>query len=909
MERIVRFIQRRYRFISSAALAVMVVAVFAAGRITIVTDAKEMLPQSNPYVKSYNRITEEFSSATLLLTVEGSDRGEMIRAARFLSGSIQDDPRMMADIRAVNLHMDRDFIYRWALMMQERGDLEKLANLLGDFSLPGFFRAFNDSLEDTYAGDGAEEEINSSREERETAGFLADMGEAARIMTLSLEDPSRYSPEAAASDVADLLLLGDIWNFDRTGKMLIFSLTPDFQIDDIPTTVRFMENLQEHLKAARGQWPDLTFGYAGDVPQNYDEQIALGSDTVLPSLIALLTIMLLFLFSFRQTRVVVMAVGALVFGILSTVLVVSLTLGALNLLTSLFAVLLIGLGIDFGIHFITNFDRYTGRGMTAAEAIKATYVSTAGAILLGALTTSLAFFSLLLTDSAAIRQFGLVAGTGVLLTLLAEMVILPSLILLIPGKTGRKTRLPVVEYRGISKIGSFMERKRWWVVFVTAAVLAVLVPQLSHLEYTYDMSELGPQKSVSVMTQRKIEALYGLSPLPVMAVVDTVERAAVMTEAAKNVPSVGAVSSISEIVKPEELQDENLAIIESLRESWAPAPTAPLDEANREDLLYEVQRLEWNMIEIGDLSVAALGEGNMVQRQRDEMIREIRGAERGAPGDERFSRLIQAMETADGEHLNRFQRLFATEMNKRALQLLSPARRLTPADVPQDLRSGMVSDRGNSFLVVVSPDAGTASKEGLFRFRAAMEEIDPGFTGTIPIFVEWTASIQSEVDRATLLIAAVFIILMLVTFRNLVYTAVAAFTLGTAAVIMLALFPLMDIQFNATNLMVMPLIFGLGIAFQIHIIHRFLQVRSLETAFQHSGKGVLLSALTTMIGFGSLALMGEMEAARELGTMLFTGIGINLISTFTLLPALLSLLNRRNAGTGRKINSVTGERK
>lgn len=906
MEKIIGFLQRRYRLVSLAALLIMLAAVAAAGRITIVTDAKEMLPQSNPYVQSYNRITEEFSSATLLLTVEGDGRERMTEAARFLARSIESDPRLAPDIRAVNLHMDREFLYRWALMMQESGDLEKIAGLFGDFSLAGFFEAFNDNLEDTYAGDGAEEEINTSREERETAGFLASLGEAARIITLSLEDPERYPPEAAASDAADLLLTGDLWNFDRTGRMLIFSVVPEFQIDDIGKTVSFMKGLEPHFEEARKQWPDLVFGYAGDVPQNYDEQTALGSDTVLPSLIALLAILVLFLFSFRQTRVVVMALLALIFGILSTVLVVSLTIGSLNLLTSLFAVLLIGLGIDFGIHFITNFDRYTGEGMTAGDAISATYHSAGGPILLGAATTSIAFFSLLLTDSAAIREFGLVAGIGVLLTLLAEMVLLPALILLFPAGAGRKQLLPTIEYRGLGKLGTTMERTRWAAVGIAVLLLLFLGPKLSLLEYTWDMSDLGPQKSISVKTQRKIEEFFGLSPLPVMTAAGSVEEAEKITRAVKEVPSAGSVSSISEIVKPEAIQDANLALISALRKNWKPAAAVPVHDAALERLLYEVQRLEWNMIEIGDLSVAALGEGNLVQKQRDEMIREIRGAEQGKPGEERFAHLIGALEGADRERLNTFQRLFTGEMNRRASLLLSPDRHLVPADIPRDLRSGMVSDDGGSFLVVVSPDSSTTSKEGLFRFRTAMEEIDPGFTGTIPIFVEWTASITSEVGRATALIAAVFLVLMLATFRNLLFTAAASLALGTAAIIMLALFPLMGIQFNATNLMVMPLIFGLGIAFQIHIIHRYLQVRSLETAFKHSGKGVLLSALTTMIGFGSLALVGEMEAARELGIMLFTGIGINLISAFTLLPALLSIFSR-TAGTREEINTVQGE--
>lgn len=894
MKKTALWLLRRYRLVVLLALVVTAASVLCAGRIRIVTDAKEMLPQDNPYVQSFNRITEDFSSATLLITVEGEDRRDMIDAARSLAEAIQGDFEMAGLIETVNLQVDREFLYRWALMMQDSADLEKTLRLFEDFSAAGFFRLYNDNLEDTYSGEEGEDEIDSSREERETAGFLAGIGEAATLMRLSLEDPSAYPPEATAGEVADFFLTGDTWNFDRRGSMLVFSIVPAFQIDDIEETMVLMEKLDGYLQEAGKAWPGLIFGYAGDVPQNYDEQIALGSDAVLPSILALLVILVLFLFSFRSIRVVVMAIASLILGILATVLVVALTIGSLNLLTSLFAVLLIGLGIDFGIHFITNYDRFRGEGMENPKAISATYRSAGKAVALGAIATAIAFFSLLLTGSPAIRQFGAVAGTGVLLTLGSELIVLPALILLFPESHERKRRLPVISYRGLGVMGGKMKGKgRWIVPAIVLICLALLVPNLGRLGFVYDLSELGPQNSVSVRTQRKIEEKFGLSPLPVMVSTKSLEEARRLTEEVKEVPSVGAVSSVTELIREEAVQDKNLLILAENRAQWQPSVPGPLSDTAYEDLLYEIQRLEWNMIEIGDLSVTALGEGNMVQMQRDEMIREVLGAETGEPGREVFRRLLRRLETVEGrEGFEDFQKAFAEELNRRARLLLSPDRRLTEEDIPVELRGDMLSADKSSYLLVVSPDSDSTTKEGLHRFRAAMEEIDPGFTGTIPIFVEWTHSISSEVGKATALIALVFTLLMLVSFRSIQHTLIASACLGSAALLMFGLFPPLGIRFNATNIMILPLIFGLGIAFQIHIIHRFLQVGDVETALERSGKGVLLSGLTTMIGFGSLGLIGAMKAAQQLGLMLFVGIGINLIIAFTLLPALLSWIDR-----------------
>jgi predicted RND superfamily exporter protein len=99
------------------------------------------------------------------------------------------------------------------------------------------------------------------------------------------------------------------------------------------------------------------------------------------------------------------------------------------------------------------------------------------------------------------------------------------------------------------------------------------------------------------------------------------------------------------------------------------------------------------------------------------------------------------------------------------------------------------------------------------------------------------------------------------------------------------------------NVIVIPLIVGMGIDFGIHIAHRYKTEEDIETTYRYTGKGVFLSALTTMIGFGSLGLVGSFPSISSLGTILFFGITACLITTLFFLPALLAFIKTKKQST------------
>jgi predicted RND superfamily exporter protein len=184
----------------------------------------------------------------------------------------------------------------------------------------------------------------------------------------------------------------------------------------------------------------------------------------------------------------------------------------------------------------------------------------------------------------------------------------------------------------------------------------------------------------------------------------------------------------------------------------------------------------------------------------------------------------------------------------------------------------------------------TIDKEGMLRFNERMAQVSPKITGWVPVLVSWSEDVENGSKKAALFIFLVVFAVMAVSFRSFRYAILAAVPLLVGMIWMLGIYPLLGFKLNMINIAVIPLVIGMGIDFGIHIVHRYRVEKDLETVYLYTGKAVFLSALTTIIGFGSLALIGSFPSIASIGTILFLGIATCLVATLTLLPALLSFV-------------------
>ena len=889
----------RFRIIIPVVFAALVVtSILLAGRISIVFQATDILNPETATAREFTGITETFgSTATIVVAVEGDDVAEMERAAHAVTAGIRESDEMMRYLRSVDLGVPTEYILRWGMTLLPPEQIEHLSALLSREGLMPFLVQLNDTLEEQmFAGD-----VDLAGNTGEWVGVELLGRLEAFVTTLRAASTGEIGAEDSGRALVEAFVVGDRFTYTPEKDMLLLYLQPSFPIHDIAATQTIMtllEELTRDIEAEHG----ARIGMGGGVPQNRIQYDALRRDMTVPTIFALVIIVLLFLASFERVRNTLLAVVALIVGIILTVGVISLTVGQITIVTSVFAIVLVGLGVDFGIHLVTNFDDFRARGEPPPDAIRHSMRSSGGPIILGGLATAAVFFAVMTSGSPAIREFGFVGGIGILLTLASMMLLLPALLLDFgTGPRATPSRLHVLRYDFLRRIGRGVERARVWVIAAVAIVTVILAAHIPTNRISYDIFAMGPTAGPTMGTQRRIIEGMGVSPFIALALLDSMEEARDLSHRLRSDSFVAMTTSVTDLLPPEDEIGERL---DAIRTMMVPATRTdaelrpiPFTTADVTALAEEIQRLEWNVIEAADLSAAAIGPGNRIVRRRDTMIREIIGAETGAPGREVFQQLIATLETDPeraARNLSEIDRAFGLALRDQAHRM-SVSRAPVLDDIPPEIRAQFVDPGSSRFLVQIIPTAAVqADDESVLAFDRRMTALHPGITGTLRLYVSLVDELFGDGRIAALYGGATVLALMFLIFRSIRRVALAFGVVLMSIVWMFGLLAVFRIPLVMTGALALPLILGIGMAYALHILHRYEHERgSIEDTLRYSGKAVFLSSATTGIGFGSLGVLGTIGLASGLGYLLLVGIACCLVGSMIALPAFLATFGSR----------------
>ncbi len=887
------FVVRYYKIILPLGLVLAVAAFFGAGQIKIKTQIKDMMNPENHRVKSYDEISEVFGSGKLLLTVEGKDKSRMAQAAEELAAKVQKRPEVSPYLRSMNLKMDKDFLSSWALMLQKPKDLRKSRKMFSRTNLLPFLRSVNDNLEQTYTGDEAEEDLETGKQENDAVTYMSKIESFTEKITDFVTHPDARGTDEAARDLADTILFGDLYMYSPDGTILLFAVNTTINLSkNMRAADAVMVGVKAAIAEVKGKYPGLTFGYTGDIGVEADEGEAISNDMTVPSFLAYGLVLVLFLFSFTQIRAIVFAMVSLVIGILYNYGIVGVTLGEINLMTSVGTSLLVGMGIDYGIQVTTSFNSFRDEGLAPEDAIRLTFRKSGIGIMLAAASTSASFLVLMVSTSKGVFQLGLVAGMGILTCFLAMIFVLPSMLLWF-GKHGKtKTRIPQINWRALEAVGNFSAQHRVPVLVVSAVLTAGLFIASFGLKGQFNILELEPQKAVSIITHRRILDKFGMNALSASVMSKSLEETSTMTDALEDIPRVSQVESVTTLLPVAEEQKARLAEIALFRQSTNRVSRTVFTEKELGQFCREIQRLEWNMTELGDVSVAGLGENNKILKKRNEMVREFMGAEAGRSGKEVFRKLIDVLNAdpkASVERLAALDAPFARAMSEKIDALSAVTRHISVRDLPAYLADTYFDKTRTYNLITIYPRAGAMDEEtGLRRFDAAMHRISPSITGLVPISLAFFDELFAESKKTAVLVGVLVLIIAFITFRSLRDTLVAAVPVIVSLIMLFGTVSLLGWKINAMNLITLPLNIGIGIAYGTYMIQRFLlEDRNLDNTLKYTIKAIFLSAITTVFGFGSLGLAGSFKMISSFGSVLAIGITFCFLTTLIILPALL----------------------
>ena len=918
LKRFARFHAAHPWRMAAAALLVTLVSAVLSTHLSVTMRWSDLLPSQDPRTVQYNKIIDEFSTATSIVVVaqgpeaqikafadalapqllalrDTSQNQDMLKQTarlRSKNASAEAIAKLQARIdkpliRRVDYKREVDFLRDHGLRLIKADDLKNIQEVFTDPNLSALLFNLNNAMEKEYT---QREEALSSREKEDGAvGFLDGLsGVVDLLQTAAIGDPV---PNAMIDAAIDRLLIGEPYFLSYDRKALILNAVPTFSVVDAALMVRGTDAVQALVDETLHDFPGVEAGLTGLIPLGRDEIVyseqSLGSTTV----IAVVAILVLLILAFRMWIAPLFAMGNLLLGIVWAMGLTAVLVGQLNIMTQMMSVILLGLGIDFSVHLISGFTEYRGLGHSIEKAMEHTFVTNGKGIITGGMTTAFAFLTLVISSSRGMKEMGIVTGLGLLAILLATFLILPVFLVFRERAVDRKVLRgkKVVQQKDLSfsfmgRIGHALSQRRWLALGTAGALTLFMVWQASQITFDQNYLNMEPKGLKSVTLNDTILEKFDLSMDYGLILADSPEESGRLAKAARQLGSVAMVEGIGAYLPSIEEQAERSALIASIAQALGRTATRRrFNRADFEKLVTEVERLEMNVLEMQDM--AFMGMQSKVENKCTELV-----GNPDAPADEnRFTRLKAALSTGSARpgletlHLRLAPRYLA------AVRRMTQPATLTLQDLPESVIDRYGNRDRSQFLVTVYPSGSIWSDLSFMEhFTSDMETITPNVTGMPSIFHALIQVIGRDGRNALLLTVLVVFLLLWLDFRNPRHALLAMIPLAAGVIWMVGLMRLFGLQFTVINVMGLPMIVGIGIDDGVHIVHRWVaEGRSnLRLVFASTGKAILLTSLTTMLGFGSL-VFSIYRGFGSLGGALFLGVAACFLTTVLFLAALL----------------------
>ncbi len=884
--------------------AVLLLTLLMAGlasQLRVTMRWSDLLPSQDRRTVEFNRIIDEFVSATSLVVVVQGAEGRIKAYADALAPRIvaaHDPERGRPFFRRVDHKRDVAFLRAHGLLLVKEADLRNLKSIFTDPNLSGLLANLNLAMEREYVG---QEDAMSTREKEDLAfQFLDGLHGLVAVLyeTVQGRDPSEHEIHAAA----DKLLIGDPYflSYDKTA--LVLNAIPNFTMMDTDLMVRGTDAVQEILAGLRPEFPDVEAGLTGFIAIGRDEMVYAEQSLSFTTAIAAAAILLLLVLSFRMWVAPLLALANLLIGLVWAVGIVALLVGQLNIMTQMMAVILLGLGIDFSIHIISGFTEWRAAGDSIASAMEKTFLKSGKGVITGALTTACAFLALVISHSRGMKEMGLVTGFGLLAILAATLLCLPALLVLRERRLDRRTAVSGpsslrvqrdITFKFLGRTAVRLGRHYVFTLVFFLGLTLVLAWTGMKISFDHNYMNIEPKGITSVALQDTILDKFDMGMDYALVLTEDIDRSREIAEQYRELGSVALTEDISLYLPSQLEQRQRLPHIQEIFHALeSNAARSLISGRELAALASEIERLEMNVMEIQDM--AYLGGQDKVDLKCQTLVGDPeQGASASLIGS--LHRSLRETSPSDARSgLSRLQQSFAPYF-RRAAQLMCRTEPIRFADLPDSILDRYCNQTRDQFLVSVFP-SGSVWQDAAFlkRFVNDLDRVSDRATGMPPVFRTLIEVIGRDGRNAVLVTVVLVFLLLWLDFRSPGYALMALTPLALGVLWMVGLMRLAGMQLTVMNVMGLPMIVGIGIDDGVHIVHRLREEGwgSLRVIFSSTGKAVLLTSLTTMLAFGSL-IFSIWRGFGHLGGALFLGVGACFLTTVVFLSGIIGTLERR----------------
>lgn len=822
---------------------------YATRTLTINTNTSDMLSNSLDFQRRADELNQAFPDSKFGLTiiVKAAVVDEAEHFANQLASRLENDSVNYSNVFAAS---DEPFLRENALMFLDERALEQRLSKLNKAT----------SLIEALTGSPSAETLFHK---------LAEYDEPARRADLGADTLSNVYDEltavAEAVNAGEFLPLSWINIVNDDGEqhavyhLQFVRVLPTLDLERVEPAKDAIDAINRELEALKADYGGRveTFVTGGPALRAEELRSVLRGIFVSLALSVVFVSGLLFI-AFRSVFLTVLSLTSLAITIIFTTAFAGFAVGELNLLSTAFTVLLVGLGLDFTIHLLLHVEERRDAGQSTAEAITGAVHEVGPALAIAAPTTALAFFSFLPTNFDGIADLGLIAGVGIIIAFFVSVTFLPAALSAFPKLKSRQSS-------GYIRFGlRTIDRIAIPVALLTLGLVIYAVRYLPEVRLDADPMALrdpGAQsvKGIDLMFESDDAAPYKLTYLA-----GSEEETRTIAKKASTLDVVDSTQSLIDFIPDQ--QDEKLELIDFAAGPLAFALTgAPVTSVNSDP----TEQI------IAFRNQLRISPGNDARRRLADVLSEI------IEGKNQSS--VANFERAIFHYWPQFVMRLQDQLKADYIEFES---------VPSSLRDQYLSATG-IWRVDISPSDDLRDDAALKRFVDNTETIIPEITGGAVQSLKAGEEVAKAMLKATIAAIVVIVIVLFILIRSLPYVLFIMVPLLFAMILTISTGVYLGIPFNFANVIVLPLLIGIGVDSGIHIVLRQRQVAAGEDLFGTSTpRAVLFSALTTVASFGSLILLSH-RGLSSLGAMLTIAVFYTLVCMLIVLPALLRFTRLR----------------
>jgi len=598
----------------------------------------------------------------------------------------------------------------------------------------------------------------------------------------------------------------------------------------------------------------------GLIPLQDEEFATLAERAPLIAVIAFAAITLMLWLAVRAISLIVAILATTLVGLVGAAALGLAVFHRFNVISVAFIPLFVGLGIDLGIQFSVRYRAERGADKDVRGALIATGRGMGRSLTLAATAIAAGFLAFAPTAYYGVSQLGVIAGLGMLIALALNLSLLPALIRLVrpPGAPTDATD------PGLARVDNWVLRQRVLVVCAGVALAVISAGLLPLLHFDFNPLHLRSAKVESVATLYDLTSDPRVSPNTLEAIRPDLAAADQLAARVGALPEVSLVRTLSSFV--------------------------PADQAGKISIIADAA----NLLDLALNPVVVAPPPNDAQvieslRETSTLLRQVATEEASAADAARLARDLEELAQASPAARSRVaQQLIPglAEVLGQVRDSLQP-QLISVATLPPELVSAWLTPDGRA-RVSVTPKGDANDNEVLTRFVAAGTQIIPDATGTpLSIHEAGRAVVRAFAEAGALSFVAITVLLF-AALRRVRDVAVTMAPIVLTGLLTMGSCVVMGQPLNFANIIALPLLFGIGVAFHIYFVMAWRAGGGAHLLTSSLARAVFFSALATATGFGSLWASSHPGTA-SMGKLLMISLVWTLISALLFQPALMGV--------------------